>query len=53
MSGEIAFVHSALGRGGAERLRYTVLKELAEQNVPCRVCLFKGQASRAVVDARA
>ncbi|MFT5523685.1 MAG: glycosyltransferase involved in cell wall biosynthesis [Pirellulaceae bacterium] len=42
MSGEIAFVHSALGRGGAERLRYTVLKELAEQNVPCRVCLFKG-----------
>jgi glycosyltransferase involved in cell wall biosynthesis len=42
MSGEIAFVHSALRRGGAERLRYTVLKELAEQDVPCRVCLFKG-----------
>lgn len=42
MSGEIAFVHSALRRGGAERLRYTVLKELAEQNVPCRVCLFRG-----------
>lgn len=42
MSGEIAFVHSTLRRGGAERLRYTVLKELAEQNVPCRVCLFRG-----------
>lgn len=42
MSGEIAFVHSALRRGGAERLRYTVLKELAEQKVPCRVCLFRG-----------
>lgn len=41
MSGEIAFVHSSLGRGGAERLRYTVLKELVEQNVPCRVCLFR------------
>lgn len=42
MSGEIAFVHSALGRGGAERLRYTVLKELVEQDVACRVCLFRG-----------
>lgn len=42
MSGEIAFVHSNLRRGGAERLRYTVLKELAEQQVPCRVCLFQG-----------
>lgn len=42
MSGEIAFVHSALGRGGAERLRYTVLKELVSQNVACRVCLFRG-----------
>lgn len=42
MSGEIAFVHSALRRGGAERLRYTVLKEFAERNVACRVCLFKG-----------
>jgi glycosyltransferase involved in cell wall biosynthesis len=42
MSGEIAFVHSNLRRGGAERLRYTVLKELAEQNVSCRVCLFQG-----------
>ncbi len=43
MSGEIAFVHSALGRGGAERLRYTVLKELAGQGVACRVCLFRGE----------
>ncbi|NQV23240.1 MAG: glycosyltransferase [Rhodopirellula sp.] len=42
MSGEIVFVHSALRRGGAERLRYTVLKELTEQNVACRVCLFRG-----------
>ena len=42
MSGEIAFVHSNLRRGGAERLRYTVLKELVEQNVACRVCLFQG-----------
>ena len=41
MSGEIAFVHSALRRGGAERLRYTVLKELVEQGIPCRVCLFR------------
>lgn len=42
MNGEIAFVHSNLKRGGAERLRYTVLKELVEQNVSCRVCLFQG-----------
>lgn len=45
MSGEIAFVHSALGRGGAERLRYTVLKELVEQDVACRVCLFRGDGA--------
>jgi len=42
MSGEIAFVNSSLLLGGAERLRYNVLKELVDQNVPCRVCLFRG-----------
>lgn len=42
MKGDIAFIHSNLRRGGAERLRYTVLKELVRQDVPCRVCLFQG-----------
>lgn len=41
MSGEIVFVHSRLTMGGAERLRLSLLRELARRGVPCRICLLQ------------
>jgi len=41
MSSEIIFVHSRLTMGGAERLRLSLLRELARRKVPCRICLLQ------------